>query len=364
MNRENIQNEVLVKLSTVNRGTAAVSGGVGKTLIGLRHMDNIFNAELSDKFLVVAPKKSIFQSWKDDAKKFNFEYLIKHITFSTYLSLPKQTHDYHAIYLDECHSLKYSHNSWLSLFKGKIIGLTGTPPINEKSEKGFMVDKYCPVIYSYKTDEAIDHSILNDYRIIVHYVELDKTKNIKVVKPNATWMTCEYNIYTYWTGRVDSSFGKSKQISAIQRMKAMQGFLSKELKAQSLLNSIGEYSKCLCFASTQEQAARICPVTYHSKNKFSGQNLEMFKEGKINKLCAVEQLSEGINIPNLKYGIIMHSYGNERKASQKIFRFLRLNPNDCAVVHIFCYKDTIDEQWVKSALDGFNQDKISYTYAK
>jgi superfamily II DNA or RNA helicase len=70
MNREDIQNEVLAKLLTVNRGTAAVSGGVGKTLIGLRHMNNIFNAGLSDKFLVVAPKKSIFQSWKDDAKKF------------------------------------------------------------------------------------------------------------------------------------------------------------------------------------------------------------------------------------------------------------------------------------------------------
>ena len=81
---------------------------------------------------------------------------------------------------------------------------------------------------------------------------------------------------------------------------------------------------------------------------------------KLLKLCAVEQLNEGINIPNLKYGIIMHSYGNERKASQKIFRFLRLNPDDCSTIHILCYKDTIDEQWVKAALEGFNQDKITY----
>jgi superfamily II DNA or RNA helicase len=44
----------------------------------------------------------------------------------------------------------------------------------------------------------------------------------------------------------------------------------------------------------------------------------MFKEGKINKLSTVLQLNEGINIPNLKQGIIMHAYGNERKAAQRI----------------------------------------------
>jgi superfamily II DNA or RNA helicase len=180
------------------------------------------------------------------------------------------------------------------------------------------------------------------------------------VKPQATWMTSEFAIYQYWTGRVDNSFGKMKQIAAIQRMKAMQGFKTKELKATYLLNSIGMHSKCLCFASTQEQAARICPITYHSNNKFSELNLEGFKRNKLLKLCAVEQLSEGINIPDLKYGIIMHSYGNERKASQKIFRFLRLNPNECSTIHILCYRNTIDEQWINSALADFRQDKISF----
>jgi len=357
--RSDIQNKVLDILKDVNRGTVALSGSGGKTLIGLKHMDSVQSGHF--KFLVVAPKKSIFQSWKDEAIKFKLEYLLSDITFSTYLSLSKQDiNNYDVIYLDEVHALTLTHNSILSKFKGKIIGLTGTPPTNSKSEKWFMVDKYCPIVYSYNTDEAIDHSILNDYRIIVHYVDLDTEKNIKVVKPTATWMTSETAIYNYWSGRVETSFGKMKQIAAIQRMKAMQAFKSKELKATYLLNSIGMHSKCLCFASTQEQSARICKITYHSKNKFSESNLESFKQGKLLKLCAVEQLNEGVNIPNLKYGVIMHSYGNERKASQKIFRFLRLSPDDCATVHILCFRNTIDEQWVKSALEGFKQSKITY----
>jgi hypothetical protein len=56
----------------------------------------------------------------------------------------------------------------------------------------------------------------------------------------------------------------------------------------------------------------------------------------------------------------MHSYGNERKSSQKIGRVLRLNPNEVASVHVLVYRNTIDEKWSKTALEGFNPDKIKY----
>ena len=89
-------------------------------------------------------------------------------------------------------------------------------------------------------------------------------------------------------------------------------------------------------------------------------NLRLFKEDKIDKLSCVLQLSEGVNIPNLKQGIIMHAYGNERKSAQRIGRLLRLNPKEKAVVHILCYVNTVDEKWVKSALDGLDQTKIEW----
>ena len=54
----------------------------------------------------------------------------------------------------------------------------------------------------------------------------------------------------------------------------------------------------------------------------------------------------------------MNAYGNERKASQRIGRLLRLNPQDKAIVHILCYTGTVDERWVKEALEGFDQGKI------
>ena len=84
----------------------------------------------------------------------------------------------------------------------------------------------------------------------------------------------------------------------------------------------------------------------------------MFKDGNIKKLSSVLQLNEGVNIPDLKQGIILHSYANERKSSQRIGRLLRLNPKETSTVHILYYKDTIDLMWVKKAIEDFDSDKI------
>jgi superfamily II DNA or RNA helicase len=86
--------------------------------------------------------------------------------------------------------------------------------------------------------------------------------------------------------------------------------------------------------------------------------LEKFRTGEINQLASVQQLAEGINIPNLKVGIIMHAYANEKKLRQKIGRFLRLNPNQKSVVHLLCYADTVDYHWCKNALKDFDKTKI------
>ena len=75
------------------------------------------------------------------------------------------------------------------------------------------------------------------------------------------------------------------------------------------------------------------------------------------------QLSEGVNIPDLRVGIIWHAFGNERKAAQRIGRLLRLSPDQTATLHLLMYQDTVDEQWVDQALAAFDPAKISYVEA-
>lgn len=360
--KNQIQSEALDALKGLRKGGIEVSMGVGKTLLGLKHMASNYT-DIS-KFLVVAPKKSIFQSWTDDMTKFDHAYLQEHVDFSTYLSLVKQDFDYDVVYLDECHSLKQSHFQWLLQYEqlgGTIIGLTGTYPVRDNTEKGKMCKRFCPKVYEYKTDDAVNDKILNDYRIYVHKLALDGKPTIERTGQFGTFHTSEVKEYEYWTGRLASAnTSKQEQISRIQRMKSIQMFPSKEAYAKKIFDMQTE--KTIIFANTQAQADNLCEHSYHSKNKSSDDNLKMFKENKINKLSAVEQLSEGVTVPGLRVGIIMHAYANNRKASQKIGRLLRLNPDDVATIHILCYYNSVDKEWVESALKHLDQNKIKWIY--
>ena len=220
-----------------------------------------------------------------------------------------------------------------------------------------MVDEFCPIVYEFVTDSAVENNILNDYQIIVHELELSTKNNYLVEMKNKSFKTSEQKNYAYWCNRIDTATG-NMHIVRVMRMKAMKEYPSKEQYAKLLFTSIKD--KCIMFANTQEQADRLCEHSYHSNNIDSEANLELFKEGKINKLSSVMQLNEGVNIPNLRQGIIMHAYGNERKSAQRIGRLLRLNPDEKAIVHILCYKHTVDEKWVKTALEGLDSSKIEW----
>jgi superfamily II DNA or RNA helicase len=356
MTKDDIQLEALAATDGKQRCSVVLGTGVGKTLVGLNHMDR--NTTPLMKCLVVAPKRSIFTSWKDDAEKFDKQYLIGRMVFTTYLSLNKHNPaDYDVLYLDESHSLLDSHRSFLENYKGKILGLTGTPPKHKNSEKGRLCQEFCPTIFTFKADDAIENGILNDYKIIVHEIDLGTATNYQVTMKNKSFLTSEQQNYTYWSRRIEAGSGNMHMLR-VMRMKAMMEYPSKERYAKILFSSIN--SKCILFANTQDQADRLCDHSYHSNNSKSDINLEKFKTGKILKLSTVLQLNEGVNISNLRQGIIMHAYGNERKAAQRIGRLLRLNPDDKAVVHILCFIGTIDEKWVKEALEGFDQTKIMW----
>lgn len=356
--REQIQKDAL-DIALVNKRVGlAVSMGVGKTLIGLKYIEELRKVKPTLRVLVVAPKLSIFESWKNDGIKFGISGI--NIDFTTYLSLSKKDYrDYDILILDECHSLLFSHQNFLISFKNRILGLTGTPPRYIASEKGQMVNMFCPIKFTYITDNAVEDNILNDYRIIVHRMNLSNVNNIKVQLKEKEFFTSEVKKYNYWTDRVDTAnAGKQKQITSVMRMKSLMDFKTKENYAKKLLGEIDE--KCIVFANTIDQADNICTHSVHSKNPDSELNLQNFKEGTIEKLSCVMQLNEGVNIPELRSGIIMHAYGNERKTAQRIGRLLRLNPDETAIIHILCYKNTIDEKWIDESLKDLDQTKIKY----
>lgn len=339
-----------------------IGTGGGKTLLGLKHMAKQYHPAVA--FLVLAPKTSIFNDWIAEAKKHGYEFLLEHISFSTYRSLPKQSTLYDWTYGDEWHSVTESHVEWLDSYTlngGKIFGITGTYP--KSGIKFEICERYAPRIYSYSVDEAIDNGLLNDYRIWVHLLPLSKRNTL--IKTNSrtggTWRTSEHKDYHNLSYAIDVQPNRGmKNKMRIVRMKAMQGYDTKLNYTKKILKKIDR--KCLIFANSKKQAELLSEHTYHSGNKdaVNERNLDLFAKGLAYRVACVDQLSEGKNIPDLQVCVILHAYSNDRKTRQRIGRMFRLSPDKTAYIHILCYEGTQDEQWVKNSLKSYDQSKIKY----
>jgi superfamily II DNA or RNA helicase len=366
-----LQAHVLAVIANRQLAGIAVAMGVGKTLIGLRDMDRLLTAGkltgvFTKPFLVAAPTQTILDSWPQEAYKFGLAHLLDQLEFTTYRSLSKtlSSGSYHKLYLDECHALKDSHESGLKAHvrgKRSILGLTGTPPAHPNSEKGRLVATYCPMLVDYTTDEAVLAGLLNDYRLVVHRLPLRSVRDyVLTTKSGSQFTTSERENYCYWSKRLANADQDQLPIETLRilRMQALMNYPSKGHYMRYLASQQTE--KVLLFTCNQQQAEAQTSHTYHSKNKHSQANLAKFNAGEIQCLACVSQLSEGVNIPNLRVGIIWHAFGNERKAAQRIGRLLRLNPDQTATVHLLIYQDTVDEQWVAQALEAFDPAKISY----
>ena len=352
--RDLVQHQALKEAMQFKRSGLQLATGAGKTKVGLDYISVLPDTH---KVLVVAPKIDIFKSWIDDAKKFEVEELLERITFSTYLSITKHDpEEYDIVILDEAHSLKATALPFLIKYRGRILGLTGTPPKYLTSEKGQLMMEYYPIKYVFKTDKAVENEILNDYHIFVHYLDLNRNKTMQTKQG---WMTSERAQYDWITREIDGAIGNSLMFKTIQRINFLKQFNTKEHYAKNLLEQLDQREKIIIFANTIDQAERLCKHSHHSKNKNSP--LEAFKTGEITRLSCVEQLSEGVNIPNLKNAIILHSYsGSSPKAQQKFGRMLRLPTDQTATVHILCYRNTVDEKWVSDNLKNYDQNKITY----
>lgn len=343
--RELIQKEAIEALLKVEKGCAILPVRSGKTFVG----HNL--ASKFDKVIVSYPNTSILEGWLNDAEKFGF--ITDHITFTTHLSLNKlDISDYSCIILDEID--QFSVNQWENLvfnlpnFKGKLYGLTATPP--NKGEKKAFLDEYCPIIYERTLDETT--GVTNkDYEIIVHLLRPSKTKDIPLSKGR------------FWSEEAKLNFWENKYYKTknfMDMLKLIQAIQNSKTKLDYLKQLSTKIDRCLIFLETKEQCNNLPYPTYFSGNKNSEDNLQAFQEEKINKLSCVRQLSAGITFPNLKECIILHAYASNNKFHQRFGRTLNYVEGEKATIHLICLDGTKDRDWVNKALSEFDQNKIKY----
>ena len=328
-------------------GTAVMPVRTGKTVVGLKL------ANYYDEVLVAYPNKSILESWKSDAEKFNFD--TEHITFTTFASLNKlNLNDYNAVIIDEIDQLSESKWEFITQNRPKILnGLTGTIP-RKGTRKRLFIDTLSPVRYERTLDETT--GVLNKpYHIYVHLVNPSEVRDI-VKRSGGTWS--EKARINFFEGSANQSFP--------MMLKLIQTIAGSPTKWNKLRELLSTFNRCLVFVETIQQCNEICRYTYHSKNseEVNKENLRLFNSGEANFLATVNQLNAGITFPNLNRAIILHAYASSSKAAQRIGRALNFLEGEKAELHIICMNNTRDIVWTRKGLEYYAKENITWIQPK
>lgn len=373
-----------VSLSKIHRNLLLeVATGVGKTKASL----DIIN-ESEGNWLIVVAEKAHLDNWKKDINKHNYNSLLPRITFVLYASLHKYKNKcYYGIILDEAHrcTTLLRRTALGSIKYTKSVLLTATITKNEK----FLIESTIGYIHTYKIslNTAIESNILPVPEIHLHPLIMDNTTlsesftMIKGIKPARINVNCKYeerfkvlamykhvNLtvtctpkqkYDYLCSMVDYyklKYMKDREVASYNKWMNTAS-VRKKYWANMKTNSVKPFIKQLplenrfiCFTSSISQCNELGGKNIvHSKIKDPQKIIDKFNNRNINRLYVVDMLKEGVNLVDAD-AIIIQLNSKNRSAVQMLGRSLR---KQFPVIHIFYYKDTVDETYLKNSLPEF-----------
>lgn len=132
--------------------------------------------------------------------------------------------------------------------------------------------------------------------------------------------------------------------------------------ARTLTEYITEANnKVIIFSEENNQVEKITLNTYFSKNTKVDNHLNLikFNKGSILELGTSKALSLGVNLKDVKYGILESYVGSDTRINQNKGRLHRLLTDDNAIFIVIRIMNTQSEQWFEKIKDGFNSE-ITY----
>lgn len=294
---------------------------------------------------ITAPYNSILDSWKAEFIKWELEFEPLLLNQRSLEELPENID---LLCLDEIHTLSPAQIQTIKRKNPKrILGLTGT--ISQKNRIKLKQELGLKVVFEFSIEQAIEHGIISDYEIFIKEVTLtpeERTAYNKLTK------TFEYFKMLSFS---DAKYVHVKNNAALKRAQYIYRLESKLKAAQSLIKPL---KRVLVFTTLTEVADKLCKHSYHSKSKED--SLELFQKKKVNKLSCIGMLSMGFTGVGLKHAVIHQIQSNEELQVQKILRTCNLEGDKKAQIYITVAKDTQDEVWLASALQGTDSKRIKY----
>ena len=364
--KEELQKEAIDShIKYGKKSTVCASVGSGKGVIAVKRIKSYLELNLDTINILFAGGREVYlNTFKRELIQWEMEDIIPLITFSCSSSLHKfKNQDWGLIIIDEVHKNAEQNVNFIENYKNKdceILLLTGTP-IPFDSELGQKMYNIAPISFKRGIDVNIENKLLNDYKIYILHHSLDnedkyiqygaKLKQTEQTKYN--WLAYNYQKYQY------SSQRRKFPLELMRIKQFFNNLKSKEQLTKTLISKIS--GKLLVYAGCIEQSEQFGLCTYHSKKKKKDREvvLNEFINSESNVLINVAGIRESVNIPNVKFGIIMTPGASPSNLEQTIGRFSRLVVGEIAQIIILCARNTLEEQWLRNSLIKLDRNKIS-----
>lgn len=354
-------------------GTVLMATGFGKTFVALHALysmpkndgkTHIFLAEVTDRYdslleeirkYEIIFKRSILKHYKLQFKCYQSAYKLKGNNYG--LVIADEIHDS----LTPSYSRFYFNNNY-----DAIIGLSAK--INRQTSydlgqgeyvtKGQILDKVCPVVYSYQLKKAVQEETSRKLNVHIIYNDLD-TKNpvIKAGSKAKPFFQTEYKAYKYWDSRhkkafyIENSMDRDREIikTAGKRSEILCNLQTKVYIVKLLLRYLN--NKSIIFANSLDFLYKITENVVSSRNTESRnwQIKNWLEIGAIKFIGSFKKLKQGANLAkDLDNCIIASYYSSQTDLEQRIGR-LRDNGTQ-GNVFIIVTKDTQEVKWFNSMM--------------
>ena len=379
MTREEISS--LISSNNYQHIVLELSTGVGKTRLALEYI----NKQSPKNILIVIPRLVLINNWKEEINKWGYSHLLDRITFSTYVSLHKQTDtNWDTICYDEAHHLseRCRETDLLMSSKHKLF-LSATL----KKEHKYWIKHYYPTaeFISVSLKEAIDNDVLPDPKIFLIPLTLGTANSTEVLvkknKKSTLTIDCFYkdrwkymklyncnikctpqqyyteisNEIEYW--KKQSMFKKSFEFKWLKCCNDRLKWLANQkiTIVKTILKQLKDY-RVLTFCSSIEHTELLGKYCINSKNKDAMKNLNMFNDGKIKHITVCDMINEGVNLTDCRIGLFAAINSSEILIKQKNGRILR---HKKPVIIIPYYKNTREEEIVSKMLENYNPELVT-----
>lgn len=368
MLREEIQKEALEAIRRNFGGTIAMATGVGKSKVFIMACAEKLAEDPTAKLCLVVPTEKLRdENWHEEFKKWGHENIyLNNLDRYCYASISKVKDLYALIGADEVHNITENNSKFFEHNKSAtVIGMTATPP--EEMDKLKLLNSYCPIVYTYTLQQAMQHGIILPFCIKVVETSLDNTdKYISAGSKTKPFKTTELDYYNYLTKLLNvarySKNPKLEQFRTFQRMRFLYNLKSKTDAAKIIRDNYLKDKRSMIFCGSIAQAEDLCANSYHSKT--TDKALNNFIHGNINMLSCVKALNEGINIPSLDAALIVQSSSKKREVIQRIGRCVRWREGAEATIWLISTVNTQDQVWTANAIEEFPKSIIEYVHFK